>query len=275
MVKKMTALVLLFGVIFLLAACGSETTSGDTDDSEVRTVEVTVPPTSKNLSWQTPDGEILGYEPDVLRAIDEKLEDYNFNILAVSDSAQETGLKTGKYDVAVGGYYKTPEREEQFLIPSEPTGMSLIKIYVREDSDIEEMKDLVGKNMVPTTAGGGTHNVIMEWQEENPEYNLEVTSSSGDIPYSERLQSVEGGQFDALILPSNLGQNEVIEELDLNIRETDPIKTGETVMLIHNSEENEQLAEDINNALKELRDEGTLSEISNEYYGEDIFQYAE
>lgn len=257
----------------VLAACGDEPASEVQADGDVRTIEVTTPPTSKNLSWQTADGKILGYEPDVLRAIDEKLEDYAFNIQAVADSAQETGLKTGKYELNVGGFYPTPEREEQFLVPSEPTGRSLIKMYVKEGSGIETLEDLVGKKITPFTAGGGTLQVVLDWQEANPEHKLKLEESSGDIPYAQRLKEIDDGKYDAFIGPANLGQNEIIEELGLKVVQPDPIYVGETIMLIYKSEENEKLMEEVDQALKELREEGTLSEISEEYYGEDVFQY--
>jgi L-cystine transport system substrate-binding protein len=271
--KKLSMSLLALGMTFVLAACNEESVAEETASEKVRTIQVTTPPTSKNLSWQTPDGEILGYEPDVLRAIDEKLKGYEFNIQAVADSAQETGLKTGKYDLNVGGFYPTPERKEQFYVPEETTGRSLIKMYVREDSGIETLEDLVGKNITPFTAGGGTLQVVLDWQEENPEHKLNLTESSGDIPYAQRLKEIDSGKYDAFVGPANLGQNDVIEKLGLKVRGTDPIYVGETILLIHKSEENEQLVEDVNQALKELREDGTLSKISEKYYGEDVFQY--
>lgn len=273
LLKKLSMSVVALGTVFILGACGEETASDGKASAGARTVQVTTPPTSKNLSWQTAEGKILGYEPDVLRAIDEKLEAYEFNIQAVADSAQETGLKTGKYELNVGGFYPTPEREEQYYVPSESTGRSLIKMYVKEDSDIETLEDLVGKKITPFTAGGGTLQVVLDWQEENPEHKLELEESSGDIPYAQRIKEIDSGKYDAFIGPANLGQNEVIEELGLDVKETDPIYVGETIMLIYKSDENEQLAEDVEQALKELKEDGTLSEISTEYYGEDVFQY--
>lgn len=272
--KKLLVGITSISLAMVLTACGGETDVENVNAEEgVRTIEVTTPPTSKNLSWQETNGDILGYEPGVLKAIDEHLEQYEFNIQAVADSAQETGIKTGKYELNVGGFYPTPEREEQFLVPEEATGRSLIKMYVREDSDIETLEDLEGKKITPFTAGGGTVQVVYDWMEENPDYELNIEESSGDIPYAQRLKEIDSGKYDVFVGPANLGQNEIIEELDLAVRETEPIFVGETVMLIYDSEENQQLLDDVNQALVELKENGTLSEVSEEYYGEDIFQY--
>lgn len=274
--KKLLVGISTVGLAMVLTACGGETEGDNVKEggSEgVRTIEVTTPPTSKNLSWQETNGDILGYEPGVLKAIDEHLEQYEFNIQAVADSAQETGIKTGKYELNVGGFYRTPEREEQFLVPEEATGRSLIKMYVREDSDIETLEDLEGKKVTPFTAGGGTVQVVYDWMEENPDYELNIEESSGDIPYAQRLKEIDSGKYDAFVGPANLGQNEIIEELGLSVRETEPIYVGESVMLIYDSEENQQLLDDVNQALVDLKEDGTLSEISEEFYGEDVFQY--
>jgi L-cystine transport system substrate-binding protein len=44
-------------------------------------------------------------------------------------------------------------------------------------------------------------------------------------------------------------------------------------MLIHRSEENKVLADDVNRALKELKDDGTMDKLSQKWFGEDIVKY--
>ena len=109
--------------------------------------------------------------------------------------------------------------------------------------------------------------------EENPEYDLKIEESSGDIPYAQRMKEIDSGKYDAFIGPANLGQKDVIEAMDLDVVETEPIFVGETIMIIYDSEENQKLLEEVDQALAELREDGTLSEISEEFYGEDIYEY--
>lgn len=273
-----------FGALLLLVACGGNEDTGGSESSDdatttndgsgdVRVVEVAVPPTSKPLSWEE-DGEILGYEPDILRAIDERLDDFELQLVPVGDSAAEIGLDTGKYPMIAQGLFKSDERAEKYLIPEEHNGASLMRIYVHADNDdIHEMKDLVGKKIVPTTPSGGVFNFITRWNEENPDYVIEFETSDAGLSYADRLKEVESGKYDALVLPSNLGQNEIIEQENLQIRVTDPVEIFPTYFMIHKSEENEALLEAVNGALKELKEEGILSELSIEYYGEDVFQF--
>lgn len=286
MMKKIASLMIILSFVFVLAACGSGSSSGQaksdgngsstdkkSSDSDVRTVEVASAAESKPLSWKASGNVLKGYEPDVLRAIDKKLKDYKFHLQAVSDEGEETGLATGKYDIAAGGFYKTDERAKQFLIPSQNDSLSLMKLYVRKDSDIKGMKDLVGKKITPPTTGGGVYNFIVNWEKENPKYKLKYKTSSAGIPYPQRLKEVVEGRYDALILPSNLGEDAVIKNQNLPIRATDPVQIDKTYLIIHKSDENKKLSEAVNQALKELKDDGTLAKLSKKYFGENIFKY--
>ncbi|MES0151317.1 transporter substrate-binding domain-containing protein [Mesorhizobium sp. M0012] len=248
-------------------------TAGISYGQTVRTIKIATSAESKPLAWGALGVEPQGYEPDLLRAINAKLPQYKFEMEGVSDIAQETGLATGKYDIAVGGYYKSPERAKQFFIPENPMGASLMKIYSKKGSGIKEMKDLVGKRIVPTTAGGGTYKFIMNWQKENPQYKLDVTASSAGIPYPNRLDEVQNGKFDALVLPSNLGEQTVIDEKKLDIVASEPVFTNNTYMLIHKSDENKVLVDDVNKVLKELKDDGTIEKLSQKWFGEGIIKY--
>lgn len=239
----------------------------------VRTIKIATSAESKPLAWGAIGVTPQGYEPDLLRAINAKLPQYKFEMEGVADIAQETGLATGKYDMACGGYYRSPEREKQFLIPSNPMGASLMKIYSLKASNIKGMKDLVGKRIVPATAGGGTYKFMMNWQKENPDYKLEITASSAGIPYPNRLDEIQNGKFDALVLPSNLGEQTVIDEKKLDVVASEPVYSNNTYMLIHRSDENQVLAEDVNKALKELKDDGTMDALSKKWFGEEIVKY--
>lgn len=265
--RRRFSLAVLGGVAIALA------TAGGSHGQTVRTIKIATSAESKPLAWGAIGVEPQGYEPDLLKAINAKLPQYKFEMEGVADIAQETGLATGKYDVAVGGYYKSPNRSKQFLIPDNPEGASLMKIYSRRDSGIAGMKDLVGKKIVPVTAGGGTYKFMMQWQEQNPGYKLDVTASNAGVPYPNRLNEVQFGKYDALVLPSNLGEQTVIDNQKLDIKASEPVTFDNTYVLIHRSDANKVLADDVNRVLKELKDDGTISKLSQKWFGEDIATY--
>lgn len=257
----------------LLGGLAMAITSMSYADTAVRTIKIATAAESKPLSWGAIGVEPQGYEPDLLKAINAKLPQYKFVMEGAADIAQETGLVTGKYDMATGGFYFAPARNKQFLIPSNPEGASLMKIYSRKDSNINGMKDLVGKNIVPVTAGGGVYKFVNQWQQDNASYKINIKASSAGVPYPDRLKEVQGGKYDALILPSNLGEQTVIDNLKLNIKASEPVSINNTYILIHRSDENKVLADDVNKALKELKDDGTMKKLSMKWFGEDDIQY--
>lgn len=242
-------------------------------ESAVRVIKIATAAESKPLSWGALGEEPQGYEPDVLRAINAKLPQYKFELEGAADIAQETGLATGKYDMITGGYYTNPARAKQFLIPENPIGASMMKIYARTDSGIASMKDLVGKRIVPVTAGGGVFKFVTQWQEQNPESKIEISASSAGVPYPNRLREVQEGKYDALILPSNLGEQTVIENQKLDISASEPVSVNNTYVLIHRSDENEAFVADVSKALGELREDGTLDTLSQKWFGEAVGAY--
>lgn len=261
-------LALLAGVA--IAASGMGSASAQTP---VRVIKVATAAESKPLSWGAIGHEPQGYEPDLLRAINAKLPQYSFELEGAADIAQETGLATGKYDMATGGFYSAPARSKQFLIPATPIGASMMKIYSRKDSNINTMKDLVGKKIVPVTAGGGVYKFVTQWQQDNPNDAVKISASSAGIPYPDRLKEVQRGKYDALILPSNLGEQTVIETQKLDIKASEPVSINNTYVLIHRSEENQKLSDDIDGVLKTLKADGTLDKLSQKWFGEDVVKY--
>nr|MBP8703582.1 transporter substrate-binding domain-containing protein [Streptococcus sp.] len=52
-----------------------------------------------------------------------------------------------------------------------------------------------------------------------------------------------------------------------------PYKGIETYPLIHKSSTNEEFAKAYDEAIQELQEDGTISKLSTEYFGEDVFSY--
>jgi L-cystine transport system substrate-binding protein len=264
---RRSVLAIAGGIAFALATAGAS--YGQT----VRTIKIATSAESKPLAWGAIGVEPQGYEPDLLKAINAKLPQYKFEMEGASEDGQQVGLATGKYDMAAGGYYKTPNRIKQFLIPDNPEGASLMKIYSRKDSNITGMKDLVGKRIVPLTAGGGTYKFVTQWLADNPGYKLDVTASNAGVPYPNRLNEIQNGKYDALVLPSNLGEQAVIDDQKLGIKASEPVTVDNTYLLIHKSDENKALADDVNRVLKELKEDGTITKLSQKWFGEDVATY--
>ena len=83
---------------------------------------------------------------------------------------------------------------------------------------------------------------------------------------------MDNGEYDVLIHPSNLGQDEIIEELGLNIENaSEPIQVIPTYFVL--GQDQEDLKTAVDDALAQLKEDGTLTELSEKWFGEDIFEY--
>ena len=220
MFKKKNLFLPISLLALTLAGCsgGENTSSNGTEESSGKAITVAVPPSSKPLSYTDENGELTGYEVEILKLVDEKLEDYSFNIVGVADSAAEIGLDTGKYDMIAQGLFRSEAREEKYLIPEESNGASLMRVYSNKSTEtIASLDDLVGKEIYPPSPSGGVFNLLTDYNKENPDNPLEFKTADHGFTVAERLKEVESGKYDALVLPSNLGAAEVIEAQSLEI----------------------------------------------------------
>lgn len=277
--KKIIKTVAALSLVGVLAAC-SNTQAEVAEDSEksaeveAKTVNVAVEAGAKPLSFEDDNGELTGYEVEVLQEIDEIVEEYDFNLEAVEGDSVQIGLDAGKYALIGGGLYKTPEREEKYLFPEEINGVSLINIYVSEDdTSITSLDDLVGKNVVPSSPNGGIYNLLTTYNQEHPDTQITVNTAEG-ASLADRFLAVDSGEYDAIVLPNNLGFDEIKETLNLKVKAVEePVKINPTYFVL--GKDQTDLKEKLDEALVELKEEGKLSELSIKWYGEDTFTYYE
>ena len=91
--KKLSALSMITAVTAL--ALGSSALAAD-----VTTVNIAGVTGKKPYTYVDDEGNFTGYDFEVLKLIDEKLEQYEFNYTALEQDALLVGLQSGKYDLA-------------------------------------------------------------------------------------------------------------------------------------------------------------------------------
>ena len=93
------------------------------------------------------------------------------------------------------------------------------------------------------------------------------------MPDPDRLKGVQNGRCDARILPSNLGEQTVIDNQKLAIKASEPVAINNTYVLLHRSAENQALSQEITKALQDLKADGTLDKLAQKWFGEDVTKY--
>jgi len=263
-------LLVMIGLITLLTGCAKSSSTG-TSAANVKKVIVAVATGEKPLSYTDEKGNLVGYEVDALKEVNKLIPDYQFDIQSVDADSQQIGLDSGKYALIAEGLFKTPERVQKYLLPEENVGASLIKITVRgDDNSIKTLDDLVGKKVAPVSPNGGIFNLLTNYNKTHAK-QITITTQEG-LSDAEKYQGVASGKYDAVVLPS-LGFDEIKNKLNLNIKQTDPVKINYTYFVLAKNQTD--LGAKVNDALKQLKSNGTLSKLSVQYFGEDVLKYKE
>ncbi|MCQ8267217.1 transporter substrate-binding domain-containing protein [Streptococcus suis] len=268
--KKYFYIVVVVFLAFFFIFKNSVATKDVSADSNK--VTVALEQNTQPLSYTNDKGELVGYEVDIIENVNKVIEGYEIAIESVSAEAAEVGIESGKYDLVGGGLFKTEAREEKYLFPTENTGVSTIEIYKRaEDEDIQTLDDLVGRKISPVTANGGIFNLLTTYNNKNKDNQITIPlGESGEL--AQRYQGLADGKYDAVVMPSNFGADNIIEQLGLDIVTADePVQVNGTYFII--SKDQKEFKDAFDKAIKKLKDDGTLSELSKKWFGEDMFQY--
>lgn len=237
------------------------------------TVKLVLSSTERPLSWADENGKLQGYEYDIWQEVNKNLPDYNLDIQAVPPETQDVMMESGDAKVASGGYYKTPRREQDYIIPKTPIGVSSVEVWMSKENAAKyhSLEDVIkaGGKLVPNTPNGGIYKELVDWNKAHNNILAEVPVQDGLTP-AERIQSLKNGQYDALVYPNNLGVEQIAKAMDFEIVSLDkPLKVNPTVVIVNKNEQ--KLADEIDAALKKLSDDGTLKKISEKWYGRNLF----
>ncbi len=290
MMKRFLCTLLAAMMLLSLVACGGNTTNntnntqnpsgntsgGDTgneENTEVREVLMGINSSQPPASFVNEDGSIGGQNYEVMVKVDELLPQYTFTYEAVDQDALIMGLDSGKYAAAVGNFWHNEKREESYLFPEYPIGGGVEGIAVNKqyEDTVQSLEDFAtaGLKLTPQEASGAMYDVFTQFNEENPDIALEF--ESGDVIASgEQMKWVIEGRYDGAAMFSS-----EYEELKETVDPDDqlyfvPFYAVKTWTLYPKNET--QLVEDIDGAMKQLLDDGTLSEISIEWFGYDVYE---
>jgi len=267
MKKYYIVFMLLVMSVSVLTGCGGQTNG--TADSKIKVIKIAGVNDAKPFTYLDENGELSGYDGDVLQAINKKLPEYKFEYSAMDQSAMLLGVESGKYDIGTCHLYKSDERAQKFLFPDQPSGFSDLKLITKKDrTDINSFADLVGKKLVPIPSNDARYNIVQEYNKANPDkaVKLEAIESLGS---ADTFKMVASGQYDAAIYPAPAFES-VQKDLNLDIKLAGTVAKVPTFFVLNKKDT--ELKTKIDQALKELEADGTLSQISIKWYGEDLYK---
>lgn len=260
----------------IFAGCGGDQKAASSKAAAAdgkTSVKLVLSSTGRPLSWADENGKLQGYEYDIWQEVNKNLKDYHLDIQAVPPETQDVMMESGDAKVASGGYYRTPRREKDYIVPKTPIGVSSVMVYMSKDNaqKYHSLEDVIkgGGKLVPNTPNGGIYKVLTDWNAAHDNLMKEVPIQDGLTP-AERITSLKNGQYDALVYPNNLGVEDIAKAMNFEIVALDkPIKVNEIVVIVNKNEQ--KLADEIEAALEKLSKDGTLQKISEKWYHRNLF----
>ena len=276
---KRTALGILVGALLTasLSACGNEakgsqeSTAEAATDSGAETIKVGTGMGYPPMWYEDEDGNLTGFEVELLKAIDEELPQYQFEYETSSDiTGALISLDAQKVRLVAFALSRTPEREEKYLFGDE--GYFYNRIYVgalEERDDLNTLEDLHGKK-VGVIQGDSFTTALEEYNEthQGGEIDLEYITWGTD---EENLSLLTSGRLDGL---SNMTQN-TVDGWNEAYGNGEPVvklvgdPVIESASYIAFGKQDTELKEAVDGAIRGLKEKGTLSELSIEFFGSD------
>lgn len=203
--------------------------------------------------------KLVGYDVEVATALAEKLG-VKAEFVEGAWDGLFAGLDSGRYDIVCNGVELTEERALTYDF-TVPYGYIHTALAVRSDNtDITTFEDLAGKTTANSIAS--TYMTLAE------SYGAEVL---GIDTLDETIQMLVAGRVDATL-------NADVSFYDyLNVHPEADFKivaltedASQVCIPVRKGEETATLLAALNEAIEELRADGTLAEISQRYFGTDI-----
>ena len=210
-------------------------------------------------SYHDESDTLVGYDVEVSRAIAEKLGVEPEYVESDWDSLF-AGLDAGRFDMVCNGVEVTDERALTYDFTT-PYGYIHTALAVRKDNDeIKTFEDLKGK-----TTANSLASTYMELAES---YGATVQSID---TLEETIQLLAAGRIDATLNADVSFYDYLNVHPDADFKIVAQTEDASHVAIpLRKGDNSATLLEAVNNAIDELRADGTLKELSEKYFGQDI-----
>ena len=209
-------------------------------------------------TYEDATGTLVGYDVEVGKAIAEKLG-VEARFIENPWDGLLIGLETGKFDIVINGVDITEERSQKFNF-SVPYAYSEVALIVAKDNeDINSLEDLNGKTFA--NSAGSSYEALGE--------SYGATNNTIDT-FTDTMSMIEQGRVDATINSYETYMDYMSTHPESNTKLVAVVNALDTAIPFVKGDYDASFLQAVNDAIEDLRADGTLAEISNKYFGKDI-----
>ena len=210
-------------------------------------------------SYHDESDTLVGYDVEVSRAIAEKLGVEPEYVESDWDSLF-AGLDAGRFDIVCNGVEVTDERAKTYDFTTPYGYIHTALAVLKDNEDIKTFEDLKGK-----TTANSLASTYMELAES---YGATV---QGIDTLEETIQLLTAGRIDATLNADVSFYDYLNVHPDADFKLVAQTEDASHVAIpLRKGDASATLLDAINTAIEELRADGTLKELSEKYFGQDI-----
>lgn len=268
--KIITNIILGASILILSTSCVSCSKNNNTSSTlDKDTIVVGMDDAFAPMGFKDENGDITGFDVDLAKELTKRL---NKEVVfqPIDWTMKESELKSGNIDFIWNGYTITDERKNKvdFSVPYLKNKQVIVTL---SNSDINSKEDLIGKKV-----GAQSESSAVSAMEKDEEL---YTSFDGGCAITfednnQALMDLEAGRIDAVVA------DEILVRYYISLKGEDKFKIlddnfGEEEYGVGIRKGDTEMVDAFNKAYKEMQDDGTLKEISEKWFGEDITIKAE
>lgn len=213
--------------------------------------DATLPP----MSFMSVGNDMIGFEPDLIRAVAEKAE-INIHLVNVEWAGLFGGLITKKFDMVISSVTVLEDRKQRmdFSIPYLKSGLALV--VRRDEKTITSFEDAKRNNALIGAQTGTTSSYFLEKESsiKSQEYQM----------YGHAITDLINGKIDAVLGESSGTLFLKNKPQFQKVKMIGEILSDEFYAVVLRKNENKLMAQ-INSALKELIADGTVAQLHKKW----------
>ena len=268
--KKLFTIVIAVVLVGVLAGCGATNeaeTNSKTTSAGQAPIKVIVGTGTQfpNVCFIDENGKLTGYDVELVREIDNRLDDYEFEFQTLEFTNLLLSLETKNIDMVAHEMEKNPEREAKYLFNKEPYSHWRNRVVVAKDNDtLKSIDDLKGKKVI-TTATSAQAIILENYNKANGDA-IEIVYQNGGA--NDVVSQITSGRVVA-----TLSADFTLPLIDPSgeLKQVGPAlsESNTLFMFRKNDADQQKLADRVDVALKEIKADGTLKKLSEQWLGGD------